>query len=159
MIRNISLNPLGFKHNSFLSHFIASTNFSLVIGTFSLPRRMIPISSMQGELKSRVLPEFQIFRIPEGVSLGKHLILVHNRLPSILSIQLQVGKLNSYWDTSCNEKRNSSSHDPPNVHGSCSTVLTLCDPMGCSLPGSSFHGILHAGILEWVATSFSKGSS
>ena len=29
--------------------------------------------------------------------------------------------------------------------------LTLCDPMDCSLPGSSVHGILQAGILEWVA--------
>ena len=36
---------------------------------------------------------------------------------------------------------------------------TLCDPMGCSLPGSSVHGILQARILAWVAISFSKGSS
>ena len=28
---------------------------------------------------------------------------------------------------------------------------TLCDPMDCSLPGSSVHGILQARILEWVA--------
>ena len=28
---------------------------------------------------------------------------------------------------------------------------TLCDPMDCSLPGSSFHGIFQARILEWVA--------
>ena len=31
---------------------------------------------------------------------------------------------------------------------------TLCDPMDCSLPGSSDHGILQARILEWVAISF-----
>ena len=31
--------------------------------------------------------------------------------------------------------------------------------MGCSLPGSSVHGISQARILEWVAISFSKGSS
>ena len=31
--------------------------------------------------------------------------------------------------------------------------LTLCDPMDCSLPGSSVHGILQARILEWVAIS------
>ena len=36
---------------------------------------------------------------------------------------------------------------------SCST---LCDPMECSLPGSSVHGILQARILEWVAISFSN---
>ena len=37
--------------------------------------------------------------------------------------------------------------------------LTLCDPMDCSLPGSSVHGILQARILEWVAISFSRVSS
>ena len=33
---------------------------------------------------------------------------------------------------------------------------TLCDPMDCSLPGSSVHGILQARILEWVAIPFSR---
>ena len=37
------------------------------------------------------------------------------------------------------------------VTQSCSI---LCDPMDCSLPGSSVHGILQARILEWVAISF-----
>ena len=36
---------------------------------------------------------------------------------------------------------------------------TLCDPVDCSLPGSSIHGILQARVLEWVAISFSRGSS
>ena len=36
---------------------------------------------------------------------------------------------------------------------------TLCDPMNCSLPGSSIHWILQARILEWVAISSSRGSS
>ena len=36
---------------------------------------------------------------------------------------------------------------------------TLCDPIDCSMPGSSVHGISQARILEWVAISFSKGSS
>ena len=36
---------------------------------------------------------------------------------------------------------------------------TLCDPMDCSLPGSSTHGIFQARILEWVAISFSRGTS
>ena len=39
------------------------------------------------------------------------------------------------------------------------SCLTLCDPMDCSLPGSSVHGILQARLLEWVATPFSRGSS
>ena len=37
--------------------------------------------------------------------------------------------------------------------------LTLCDSTDCNLPGSSVHGIFWAGIPEWVAISFSKGSS
>ena len=36
---------------------------------------------------------------------------------------------------------------------------TLCDPMDCSLPGPSVHEIFQARILEWVAISFSRGSS
>ena len=36
---------------------------------------------------------------------------------------------------------------------------TLCDPVDCSLPSSSVHGIFQARILEWVATSFSRRSS
>ena len=36
---------------------------------------------------------------------------------------------------------------------------TLCDPLDCSLPGSSIPGIFQARILEWVAVSFSRGSS
>ena len=42
---------------------------------------------------------------------------------------------------------------------SLQSCLTLCDPMDCSLPGSSVHGILQAIILEWVAISSSRGSS
>ena len=34
--------------------------------------------------------------------------------------------------------------------------LTLCDPMDCSLPGSSVHGIFQATVLEWAAISFSN---
>ena len=37
--------------------------------------------------------------------------------------------------------------------------LTLCDPMDCSLLGSSVHGILQARMLRWVAMPFSRGSS
>ena len=37
--------------------------------------------------------------------------------------------------------------------------LTLCDPMNYSLPGSPVHGILQAGVLEWVFMPFSRGSS
>ena len=40
-----------------------------------------------------------------------------------------------------------------NVAQSCPT---LCDPVDCSLPGSSVHGIFQAIVLEWIAISFSS---
>ena len=39
------------------------------------------------------------------------------------------------------------------------SCLTLCDPMDCSLSGSFLHGILQVRVMEWVAISFSRGSS
>ena len=50
---------------------------------------------------------------------------------------------------------------PPKSHDlaqSCLT-LTLWNPIDCSPPGSSVQGILQARILEWVAISYSRGSS
>jgi len=47
------------------------------------------------------------------------------------------------------------------VHA-CSVIKscpTFCDPMDCSLPGSSVHGIFQARTLEWVAISSTRGSS
>ena len=41
---------------------------------------------------------------------------------------------------------------PPSIR-----VPTLCDPMDCSLPGFSVHGIFQPRVLEWVAISFSWG--
>ena len=43
--------------------------------------------------------------------------------------------------------------------GSRSVVSDSSDPMDCSLPGFSIHGIFQARVLEWVAISFSRGSS
>ena len=42
---------------------------------------------------------------------------------------------------------------------SLKSCLTLCNPIDCSLPGSSVYGILQARILEWVAVPSSTGSS
>ena len=72
----------------------------------------------------------------------------------------QVTNFNAYppkgpqerWDNTCVKVKVSESE----VAQSCPT---LCDPVGCSLPGSSVHGIPQARILEWVAISFSRGSS
>ena len=48
----------------------------------------------------------------------------------------------------------------PSVHAkSVQLCPTLCDPLDCSLPGSSVHGILQARTLEWSAMPSSRGSS
>jgi len=39
------------------------------------------------------------------------------------------------------------------------SLVWLCNPMDCSPPGSSIHGIFQARVLEWVVISFSRGSS
>ena len=46
------------------------------------------------------------------------------------------------------------SHQRPIVF--VQSCLTLCDPVDCSPPGSSVHGILQARTLEWIAISFSR---
>ena len=63
-------------------------------------------------------------------------------------------------------RRREFSHTPYVHAKSLQSCLTLCSRMGCSLPGPSVHGtlqtrilgILQARILQWVATSFSRGS-
>ena len=57
------------------------------------------------------------------------------------------------WETWSSERLNSL---PVLVAESC---LTLCNPMDCSPPGFSVHGILQARILEWITIPFSRGSS
>ena len=44
------------------------------------------------------------------------------------------------------------------VHTHAQLSPTVCDPMDCSQPGSSLHGIFQARKLEWIAISFSRGS-
>ena len=47
-----------------------------------------------------------------------------------------------------------------NIHFSVAqSCPILCDPMDCSLPDSSVHGIFQVRLLEWVAISFSRGAS
>ena len=64
------------------------------------------------------------------------------------------------WSTCCPRDSEESS---PALHWMWSEVSqscpTLCNPMDCSLPGSSVHGIFQAIVLEWIAISFSRGSS
>ena len=45
------------------------------------------------------------------------------------------------------------------LHACPSSCLTLCNPMGCSLPCSSVHGIFQAKIMKWVAIFSSRRTS
>jgi len=65
-------------------------------------------------------------------------------------------KLGKSMTATVNNTKNHSGGSESEVAQSC---LTLCNPVNCSLPGSSVHGILQARVLEWVAISFSRGSS
>ena len=51
--------------------------------------------------------------------------------------------------------KNAESESESEVTQSCPT---LCDPVDCSPPRSSVHGIFQARVLEWVAISFSKNA-
>ena len=61
-----------------------------------------------------------------------------------------------YWSGLPFPSPGGSSQSESEVAQSC---LTLCDPMDCSLPGSSVHGIFQATVLEWIAISLCRGSS
>ena len=73
------------------------------------------------------------------------------------------------WDSRKGERLTFILHCVPRPdHSECSIVCaclvtqsspTLCNPMDCSPPGSSVHGIFRARILEWVAISYFRGSS
>ena len=55
--------------------------------------------------------------------------------------------------------KNTCVHVPGIITCVLSRVWPLCCPMDCSPPGFSVHGILQARMLEWVAISYSRGSS
>ena len=62
-------------------------------------------------------------------------------------------------NTSLNTKINGHCEVLPVVKVKSLSCVLLCDPMDCSLPGSSIHGIFQARVLEWIAVSFSRGCS
>ena len=88
----------------------------------------------------------------------------HGLLSPTLWVSLSVRR--SHVSSSSSKSRDTIMMGPPTwphltlvkvlVIQSC---LTLCDPMDCIPPGSSVHGPLQAGILEWIAIPFSRGSS
>ena len=88
--------------------------------------------------------------------MGPFLFVTSEKLQNVDAVRdhraLQVMWLFSDKETALQPKVN------PKVK-SLQSRLSLCDPMDCSPPGSSVHGILQARILEWVAISSSRASS
>ena len=60
------------------------------------------------------------------------------------------------WKCSCYRLARAPERKESEIAQSCPT---LCDPMDCSLLGSSIHRIFQTRVLEWIAISFSRGSS
>ena len=89
-------------------------------------------------------------RVPEQVAGSLGFTLQATVLPG----SRQTGTSN--YIQSRNPSLRITSESESEVAQSC---LTLCYPVDCSPPGSSVHGIFQARILEWVAISFSRGSS
>ena len=108
----------------------------------------LPGSSVHGILQARIL-EWTAIPFYRGCSQPTDQIQVSRIADGFFTISANREAL-EHWSglcrvVSCRE-----------VTQSCPT---LCDPMDCSLPGSSLHGILQARVLEWVSISFSRESS
>ena len=71
--------------------------------------------------------------------------------------KVPMGLLTSLASPSSRELPHESSQ--PKIVLGTQSCWTLYDPIDCSLPGSSVHGILQARILEWIAIPFSRGPS
>ena len=103
-----------------------------------------------------------------------HVLCAHNTPPppSFLLLSSPTVTLVPWGATSCQFKtrrltcaaQSKNHHTLGATHLKCeslnhSVISNSCDLMDCSPPGSSVHRILEARILEWVAISFSRGSS
>ena len=67
-------------------------------------------------------------------------------------------KLKKVWKTTRTLSYRTLSYKKESESEVTQLCLTLCDPLDCSPPCSSIHGIIQARVLEWVAISFSRGS-
>ena len=76
------------------------------------------------------------------------------------SILAQGTKISQVAQCSLNIHQSVTKRKHKNIYSEVAqSCLTFCDPMDCSLPGSSIRGIFQTRILEWVAISFSRRSS
>ena len=105
--------------------------------------------------------------LPHNSFLSQHIYLdyyIHIFEINLISISLPHTLQN--WDLPIFEALFSLQHSACIQRGKSESIShsvisdsTLCNPMNCSPPGSSVHGIHQARILEWVAMPFSRGCS
>ena len=76
-------------------------------------------------------------------------------LQGLLFFSHHAGPPSNYW----NENKMPGNQRERKESEAAQSCPALCDPMDCSPPVSSVHGIFQAGVLEWVAISSSGGSS
>ena len=96
------------------------------------------------------------FRYELNQTTNHYTVEVRNRFKGLDIIDRVLDEL---WMEVCDIVQETGSKTiPKKVSGSevTQSCPTLCDPMDCSPPGSSVHGIFQARILEWVAISFSR---
>ena len=82
----------------------------------------------------------------------------HQAHPQLGVVFALAPSLHSFWSYFSTDLQSHNGHLPTwkvKVESEIA-VVSLCDPMDCSLPGSFIHGIFQARILEWVAISFSR---
>ena len=106
---------------------------------------LLPLQNAQSA-NSLLSPWYGIF--PQGGSFS-YLVVCIETLPAWKEQSCVLTGIDTY----------SNLHFPPLCELVAQSYPTLCEPMDCSPPGSSAHGIFQARILEWVAISFSRGSS
>ena len=74
----------------------------------------------------------------------------------VLPYLLELAQTHAQWvDDAIQPSQRLSPSSQPAAAASLQSCPTLSDPMDCSLPGSSVHGIFQARLLEWDATAFS----
>ena len=96
----------------------------------------------------------------DGIPVELFQILKDDAMKVLHSICQKSGKLSSGHRTGKGQFSFQSQRKamPKNVQSESEVAQscpTLCDPMDCSLPGSSVHGVFQAKVLEWGAIAFS----
>ena len=93
------------------------------------------------------------------------LLYTWNVINLLLQLKKKKLRFSNFEELVKNEIYCKNKYSLKNIYALCVHAKTLqlcpalCDPMDCSLPNSSVRGILQARILEWIAISFSRGSS